>query len=145
VNIHIIEGDLESAYHASIGIPEFEPPYKMEEYSKRLNSVPHLILTAVLEENPVGFMIGYNRFSDGSFYNWIGGVLCIYRQKGLASKLVDYQEDWAKTNGFHSIKLKTRRKHEAMISFSLNRGYSIIDAESKPDLRETRLWMEKQL
>jgi hypothetical protein len=59
--------------------------------------------------------------------------------------LADVQEDWAKSNGYTSIKLKTRNKHEAMIAFAIDRGFDIIDSKPNDDIREMKIWMEKNL
>jgi len=69
--IIIHENQLENAIALSIQIPEFERPYEIEEYEKRLKG-NHLILTAHGDETTFGFKIGYDRFSDGSFYSWMG-------------------------------------------------------------------------
>jgi ribosomal protein S18 acetylase RimI-like enzyme len=142
--IIIHENQLENAIALSIQIPEFERPYEIEEYEKRLKG-NHLILTAHGDETTFGFKIGYDRFSDGSFYSWMGGVLPEFRRQGVANTLADYQENWAKEQGYKSIKLKTRNKHESMITFAFERGFDIIDSESNEDIREMRIWLEKHL
>ena len=64
---------------------------------------------------------------------------------GVAYSLANFQEKWADKNGFSSIVLKTRQKHDGMIAFSLNRGF-IITEETQIVLDEgTRIWMEKSL
>jgi len=74
----------------------------------------------------------------------MGGVLPEFRQKKVASKLADFQENWALKNGYTSIQLKTRKKHKAMIDFSLKRKFLIIDEKPMDDPLETRIIMEKQ-
>ena len=116
----------------------------MAEYERRLNESA-LILTAELNGSPIGFKVGYDRFKDGSFYSWMGGVLPDYRQSGVASALADVQEEWAKENGYKTIKLKTRNKHEAMIAFAIDRGFDITESEPNKDSRWMGIWMEKIL
>ena len=142
--IHVRENQLDEAFTVSKQIPEFENPYQFDEYQKRLN-VKHLILTAEIQEKPVGFKIGYERDNDSSLYSWMGGVLPKFRKQGVAEKLADYQEKWASENGYNSIKLKTRKKHEAMIVFSSKRGFVITKEISKIPEAETRICMEKKL
>ena len=144
MELQIVSGDLEGALKVSKQIPEFESPYALNEYESRLDESA-LILTAENDEELVGFKVGYDRFKDGSFYSWMGGVLPDYRQSGVASALADIQEEWAKEKGFTSIKLKTRNKHEAMIAFAIDRGFDITDPEPNKDIREMRIWMEKKL
>jgi ribosomal protein S18 acetylase RimI-like enzyme len=126
-------------------IPEFENPFSLSEYENRCSGVTHLSLIAEIENQPAGFKIGYDRFKDGSFYSWMGGVRAEFRRNEIARELADYQENWAKENGFKYIKLKTRKKHTAMIAFSMDRGFSITAKEPKKDPNETRIWMEKKL
>ena len=143
-SIKIKIGRLEDAVDLAHQIPEFDNPYNIDEYKKRLLS-DHLVLTAHFENEIVGFKIGYDRFNDGSFYSWMGGVLPENRNQSIAEMLADYQENWAKKNNYASIRLKTRKKHEAMLSFSKKRGFVITKEIAKIPKEESRTWMEKQL
>ncbi|MBC8322537.1 MAG: GNAT family N-acetyltransferase [Candidatus Marinimicrobia bacterium] len=142
--IHIKENRLKEAVQLSTQIPEFENLYESVEFQKRLK-VKHLILTANFQEKPVGFKIGYERDDDGSFYSWMGGVLPKFRKQCVAEKLADYQERWASENGYNFIRIKTRKKHKAMIAFSLKRGFRFTGEIPKIPDKETRIWMEKTL
>ncbi|MAD51036.1 MAG: GNAT family N-acetyltransferase [Candidatus Marinimicrobia bacterium] len=142
--ISVKTGQLTDAINVSNKIPEFERPYKRDEYKKRLSG-KHLILTAYINDEPVGFKVGYDRFNDGSFYSWMGGVLPRFRKMGVAQLLLAEQEAWAVQNGFSAIKLKTRKKHGAMLEFSLKRGFVIMEKIPKIPENETRIWMEKEL
>ena len=76
---HIHEGKLDDAVLVSLNIPEFDDPYEMPEYLKRLHGTTHHILTSYdNDHNPIAFKIGYQRDTDGSFYSWMGGVLPNY-------------------------------------------------------------------
>ncbi len=142
--IHICEGSFQECVDLSSKIPEFNSPYKIEEYKKRCTG-KYLALIAEIDNQSVGFKIGYDRLNDGSFYSWMGGVLPKFRRMGVAYSLANFQEKWAAKNGFSSIVLKTRQKHDGMIAFSLNRGF-IITEETQIVLDEgTRIWMEKSL
>lgn len=143
--ICIREADFELCAALSKQVPEFENPYPVSEYELRCKENMHLSLIAEIGNEPVGFKIGYDRFMDGSFYSWMGGVLPEFRKKGVAEVLADYQENWAKQRGFSSIKLKTRKKHNRMINLSLKRGFSIIKEEPAENPMETRIWLEKKL
>ena len=144
MNLLIVSGDLKKAFNLSKQIGEFENPYSKDEYEKRLKD-SSLILTGEIEEKVVGFKVGYDRYDDGSFYSWMGGVLLDYRRKGVASELAVFQEKWAIDNGYKSIKLKTRNKHEGMLAFAIERGFKILNYEPHKDICEVRIWMEKIL
>ena len=143
--ISIRENELVQAFKISNRIPEFDNPYKLNEYGHRTIGVMHLILTIIYNNKIVGFKIAYNRFQNDSFYSWMGGILPEYRRKGLANALASFQEEWARRNGYHKIKMKTMSKHKAMISFSLNRGFKIASKIAKKSLDGSRIWMEKIL
>ena len=144
-SLHIHEDKLDDAFMVSTNIPEFDDPYEISEYSKRLNSTVHLILTAYDDHNPIAFKIGYHRHSDGSFYTWMGGVLPNYRRKGIANNLADHQEAWAKKKSYNSIKVQTRSKHNAMLTLLINRGFQITNRNEKISNSNTHIWMSKPL
>ncbi len=126
-------------------LPEFVAPYKSEEYVKRLFGKPHLILMACENQEPVGFKLGYERQPDGSFYSWLGGVLPTHRRRGIALQLAEAQEDWAKNEGYLSIRFKTRNRHRGMLHFALSRGFNMIGFEAAQEIGEHRIWLEKAL
>jgi hypothetical protein len=64
---------------------------------------------------------------------------------GVAYSLANFQEKWAVENGFSSILLKTRQKHDEMIAFSFNRGFIITEETQITPAEETRIWMGKSL
>jgi predicted GNAT superfamily acetyltransferase len=142
--IHIHETSFQDCVDLSFKIPEFNSPYKIEEYKKRC-AVKHLALIAKIGNEQAGFKIGYNRFKNGSFYSWMGGVLPKFRKMGVASSLANFQEQWATKNGFNSILFKTRKKHDKMITFSLNRGFIFIEETHLITDVETHIWLKKSL
>ena len=142
--IHIRKGTFQECVDLSSKIPEFNSPYKIEEYKKRCAG-KYLVLIAEIDNQSVGFKIGYDRFNNGSFYSWMGGVLPKFRRIRVAFSLANFQEKWATKNKFSSILLKTRQKHDGMIAFSLNRGFIITEETQITPVEETRIWMEKLL
>ena len=144
-SFHIHEGKLDDAVMVSANVPEFDDHYEIPEYSKRLNSTTHLILTAYDDHNPIAFKIGYQRPPAGSFYSWMGGVLPNYRRKGIANKLANQQDAWAKKNGYNSIKMQTRKKHKTMLALAISRGFQITRIIEKISDSNTRIWMNKPL
>ena len=142
--IHIRKGALQECVDLSFKIPEFNSPYKIDEYKKRCAG-KYLALIAEIDNKPIGFKIGYDRFKNSSFYSWMGGVLPKFRRMGVAYSLANSQEKWAAENEFRSISLKTRKKHDEMIAFSLNRGFIITEETQITPDEETRIWMGKSL
>lgn len=143
MKIIIKEQQLPDALAVSQQIPEFEDPYPADEYVRRLSGVPHYILTAYVEGQPVGFKVGYER--KGAFYSWMGGVLPQFRQQGIGEQLAQRQEQWARKQGYSRVTIKTRQKHKAMLGLLKKRGYRVLRTIPKRPVAETRIWLEKIL
>jgi len=143
--LKIREGTIDEVVELTGKIPEFLDPYDKEEYTQRLNDDPHLILVAEKQGKIIGCKVGYQREQNGSFYSWMGAVSKPFRGLGVATKLADKQEDWAKEKGYSSLQMKTRFKLKAMQTFNINRGYQIEKIEEREPIEESLIWMRKQL
>ena len=143
--IIIKEDCLDDAINVSQQIPEFENAYPKNEYKNRLKDVKHLALTAYLNNQSVGFKIGYETQTKQNFYSWMGGILPKYRQLGIAEKLLDYQVHWAIKAGYLRILVKTRCKHKAMIKILNKHGFLQIGIILYNPDEETRILYDKKL
>ncbi len=139
----IKKGTIEDAVELSRQIPEFVSPHGSSEYERRFKNKPHLILIAYDGAKLVGFKAGYER--DGYFYSWMGGVLPEHRNKGIAQKLADEQESWAKQHNYPHVTFKTRNRHKAMLLFAIKNGFRIIGFEKHGDIEENRILLRKFL
>ncbi len=143
IKIDISKGTIEEANVFFQEVPEFLYTHPIEEFHKRLSDVPHLILSAYVDNNVVGMKIGYERL--GMFYSWIGAVKPTYRGIGVAKALSDYQEAWARYNQYDAIFMKTRVRFHSMLTLNLSRDYRIIGFEEKDNFEESRILMKKKL
>lgn len=141
--IEIKPSNISTIVALSKEIPELVDPHPASEYEKRLNQVPHIILVAYQGNQAIGFKVGYER--DSSFYSWMGGVLPAFRRKGIAKKLADAQEAWAKKQNYRSITFKTRNEHKAMLMFALQNGFDIVDCYLKSSVQEYRIVLRKEI
>lgn len=126
-------------------IPEFVNSYKADEYYKRINGKSSLLLMAWADGQPAGFKAGYDKFGDGSFYSWMGGVVPAYRKNKIASLLAMQQEQWAISKGYDSIIFKTRNRHKSMLLFAISNGFLITGVEARESLSEYRVVLRKLL
>jgi len=139
----IKKGTIQSVVVLSQQIPELKNPYGVDEYEKRLEQVPHIILVAYRGDHAAGFKVGYER--EGYFYSWMGGVLPGYRRNGIALALAQEQEAWARKKGYDSVTFKTRNQHKAMLAFGLSNGFDVVKVEPWEDVSQNRIWLRKAL
>ena len=143
--VDIRETDLITALSVLENLPEFSPLKERQYYEQTVTDKPYLALCAYEGETAVACKIGYDKFEDGSFYSWLGGVNPNHRKKGLAKALADRQEQWAVENGFTSIKFKTLNRLKAMLQFALSNGFSIYNVKPREELAEYRIELIKPL
>lgn len=143
--IKIRNGSIGEVVALSQKVPEFFQPYSEITYHERLTDRIHLILVAEIEGGAVGFKVGYESATPGVFYSWMGGVLATCRRMGIASRLADFQEEWARNHGYQKVQFKTRNSFGKMIHFGLNRGFMITDLIKKGQVKDYRIVMEKLL
>ncbi len=145
-NVIIREGTIAECIEISEKIPEFSSGnYDEAAYLQRLSNTQYLILVAEKDQQVVGFKVGYDRYRDGSFYSWLGGVLPEYRKDSIATQLADKQEKWALASGFDAIRLKTRNRFRAMLIFALKNGFLIENIEIKETVENNRINLRKLL
>jgi hypothetical protein len=125
-------------------IPEFDQPLpSRKEILSKTRNVPSSVLSAYVNEEPVGFKIGYER--DGRFYSWLGGVVPSMRQAGVAGLLADHQEKWALEKGYTSIWMKTRNRFPQMLIMAFRRGFRLVSMIPGEDIGDHRIVLEKSL
>ena len=145
MDIEIVEGKLEAALQVLRQLPEFDRLLAKDYYFEKLKNKPSLILLAKVDHILVGCKVGYDRYDDGSFYSWLGGVIPGFRKDGIARQLADRQESWAKQNGYESIKFKTLNRHKSMLIFAVKNGFEIYNVKPKDELENYRIEMIKNL
>lgn len=126
-------------------IPEFQidsTTYK--QLNERINNVKHLIiLVAHVDNQPVGYLMGYERYS--SFYTWIAGVLPSHRRHGVFIQLMDRIEQLAKQKNYQLLTIKTRNSFKSMLLFLISHDFKLIDIDKRQSVDTHRLILEKQL
>lgn len=141
----IREGTVAEAVALSAKIPELTNPYGEQVYRERLSGTNHLILIGEVDGAPAGFKVGYDRYRDGSFYSWMGGMLPAYRKTGTYQALTARMEAWAQQQGYTHMLLKTRNRLQPMIRFCLAGGYYISGFSAHANPMESRIYFRKDL
>jgi predicted GNAT superfamily acetyltransferase len=146
--IRVREGTIDEAFDVFMRVPELDGAGDRAEWIRRLDGASALVLVAVRDDRAVAFKVGYDRYRDGSWYSWLGGVEPAVRGTGVARALLERQETWVKAHGYRRIHVKTRNRFVAMRVLLARAGYSIVAVEAPaPDtpVDDLRLILVKDL
>lgn len=145
-NIVVREVPIDEAVKVNRNVIEFDgKDTKAEDFEKRYQDKDKLIIVAYYENIPIGYIIGYDRDNDGSFYCWMAGVDNNYRRLGALTSLMNYQMDWAKKKGYNKLKIRTRNNRREMLSFLVKNGFNFVSVEEREDITENRINLEHDL
>jgi len=134
-NIVVRTGSLSEVWALFEALPEFAGgQIDQAEFEQRLGSDSALLLVAERNGTVAGFKAGYDRYGDGSFYSWLGGVQPEARRAGIAQALLESQEREVINSGFDRIYVKTRNRFVGMISLLLKSGYGVVGVNLPDDL-----------
>lgn len=143
--IIVKESNIEEAIKVSKTILEWDEDYSKEYYEKRIKGKERCILVAYKNTEPVGYMISYDKYNDGSFYCWMTGVKPRYRKQGALKLMMLYLENWAKSNNYNKIKIKTRNNRRGMLNYLVNNGFNIIEVIPYNKADDSRILFEKEI
>ena len=145
-NIVVKEVPIDEAVKVNRNVIEFDgKDTKAEDFERRYQDKDKLIIVAYYENVPIGYIIGYDRDNDGSFYCWMAGVDNNYRRLGALTSLMNYQMNWAKKKGYNKLKIRTRNNRREMLSFLVKNGFNFVSVENKEDITENRINLEHDL
>lgn len=143
--ISIKEVPIEEAVKVNATIVEFETPYQKNYFEGRYRDKEKLIIVAYIDNLSAGYLVGYDKFGDGSFYCWMTGVNPKFRKKGVLKALINYEEKWAKERGYNKIKIKTRNNRREMLSYLVKYGFFFTEVIPHPNILDNRILLEKEL
>jgi GNAT superfamily N-acetyltransferase len=143
-NIEIREASFDEITDIHNTIAEFDT-YGSDHFRERCAGKDCLIIAASIEDEPAGYLIGYDRYDDGSFYCWMTGVHPRYRKKGVLKAMMDFQEKWAKTHGYSKIKIKTGNTFRPMLAYLVKYGFNFLEIKQYPDSKKNKILLEKSI
>ena len=118
--------------------------YKLDFFKSRIHKKEDLLIVlCYFSNNIVGFKIGY-RYSETTFYSWVGGVQPNFRQKGIAKQLAKIQEEKAIAKGYQKLRTKSMNKFKPMMILNLKNGFNIVQVYTN-DVGQTKVVFEKEL
>lgn len=146
-NIAVKETTIDDAVLSRQTSIEFGETYRKEDFEKRCKGKNPLIIAAYLDDGkkPVGYLIGFDRFKDGSFYCWLSGVWSEHGKRRIFHALMMYAQRWARKQGYKSIKIKTRNKRMNILHYLIKSGYYFLEVTPDPNPAENRILLEKNI
>jgi GNAT superfamily N-acetyltransferase len=144
-NITIKEVSIEEAVKVNATIIEFDDLYQRDFFEERYGDKEKLIIVAYVDNQPAGYIVGFDKFDDGSFYCDMAGVNPKFRKLGVMKSLMDYEDKWAKEKGYKKIKIKTRNDRREMLSFLVKNGFLFTEVVQKSSIEQNRILLEKEL
>lgn len=109
------------------------PLYTLDDYKKRLEGINPIIFVAEDNGKIIGDCISFEK--DNKFYLWISGVLKDYRNRGIASKLFDLREQYAREHNYKKIFTKVYNVSKEMLKLINKRGYKIIEIQKNSNTK----------
>lgn len=143
--IIIKEVPIDEAVRVSATIIEFDEVYNREYFESRYKNGKKLIIVAYIDNQPAGYIVGYDKYQDGSFYCWMAGVNPNFRKRGVLKALMDYEDNWARTNGYSKLRIKTRNNRREMLSYLVRYGFLFLEIEKQSDISDNRIHLIKDL
>jgi ribosomal protein S18 acetylase RimI-like enzyme len=124
-------------------IPEFDDDDLPD--LTRLEGKDSLSFVAEVDGEKAAYLIGYDRYDDGSWYCWMGGVVPQFRRSGLFHRLMHCQEVIAFEEGYTSIKVKTRGMHTSMQAYLQKDGFELLSVEERENPLDNRMFFQKDI
>jgi len=118
-------------------------PYSLETYKERLKNKTSYILLIKTNQEIIANSIAY--IENNKLYIWILGVKKEHRNKGIASKLLDQNEAYAKKNKIKSITAKVYNVSPIMQLLHLKKGYLITDFKKGKKEKLNEVHFEKNI
>lgn len=147
-NIEVKEVVIEDAIEVHKNVTEFDEAEPTKElFENRYKNSEHLIIVAYLDQTPIGYIIGYDKFKDdkNNFYCWMAGVDNRYRRKGALKALMNYQMKWAKEKGYKNLRIKTRNSRREMLNFLVKNNWFFTSVDAQENIEENRINLEIEL
>ena len=145
--IEVKEVDIKEAIKVHKNIKEFNETKPEKEYfENRYRDREKLIIVAYYNNVPAGYIIGYDKFQDGkNFYCWMAGVDSKFRKLGILTKMMQYQENWAKQKGYSILKIKTKNNRREMLSFLVKHNFNFLSVEKRDNIQDNRINLQKEI
>ena len=98
----------------------------------RLTHMPEVsTFAAYCGARMVAFKSGY-ALSEDRYYSWLGGVHPDFRNRGIASELMERQHRWLRELGYATIETAANQANRAMSRLNLAHGFTVCGLRTDP-------------
>ncbi len=122
--IAIGPGELETV--AELYNQVFSPSQEEEFFRRRFLSRHNVSLfMAMLDEQPVGFVIGFE-IMPSTYFCWLCGTVPDARRMGIATQLMHAQQAFAHDHGYNVLRFECQNQHRPMLHVAITEGYDLV-------------------
>ncbi len=102
-------------------------PRKDEEFFRRRFQGRHNVsmLVALLDDIPVGFIIGFE-LMPSTYFCWLAGVAPDSRRMGIATQLMQAQQALAMEHNYNLLRFECQNQHRPMLHVAITEGYDLV-------------------
>jgi GNAT superfamily N-acetyltransferase len=123
----------------------FRPARDLESFDRRFRGRYNVLrLIARIKNEPVGFFLGFE-LKPTVYFAWFYGVVPEYRRQGIASQLMEVVHEWARQQGYESIRFECHNQHRPMLHLAIAKEYDIVGIRWDPDRGDNLVIFEKVL
>jgi GNAT superfamily N-acetyltransferase len=123
----------------------FRPPRDLQSFERRFRGRWNVLrLVARIRREPVGFFLGFE-LKPTVFFSWFYGVLPEYRGLGIGSRLMETVHEFARQQGYESVRMECHNQHRAMLHLAIAKEYDIVGIRWDPDRGDNLVIFEKVL
>lgn len=145
MKIDIKETSLEESLKVFNKIPEWDRPEAgtVDFCQKKIDNKNHLILSSYVDGENAGYLIAYEK--NDSFYCWVVAVDPKYRRMGIHTQMMNRFIEYAKSNNFKRVSLKTVNNKRAMLSYLVENDWNFIEVIRKEKEELNEIIVEKKI
>ena len=104
----------------------FSPGVEEEFFRRRFLGRHNIcIFVAMLDEQPVGFNIGFE-VRPSTYYCWLCGVLSDARRLGIATQLMLAIAAFANDHEYQVLRFECQNQHRPMLHVAITEGYDLV-------------------
>lgn len=127
--------------YAQIYRPARDAAFFRRRFLGRYNE---LKLIASLDEQPVGFFLGFE-LKPTVYFSWLYGVLPDCRRMGIATQLMEAVHVWVAEHEYASIRFECHNQHRPMLHLAISQGYDVVGIRWDPDRENNLVIFEKAI